>query len=260
MQMQNSDPVVTQLNDYYYRQGIHPEKFACPHQSFCEMFAFEGKLTESKMSLVGSRFGKEYPRIVVLSLDPPLGAEGIFVEPIQRTTEYVAAFHETENYSSDRPNVHWAMTQIIVKDILRLFAYPEKADVAVVMESYANRPIENVSAHFAHVNAAKCSMNWPDKSQAKHKVHKICSQSFLIDELSILKPEILISQGISANTLLGNLLGAVGNEDVLPQAYQKQFGGIAMIWLPMLHPARNLKPIRQQWPYYIQSINEWKDA
>lgn len=259
MQKWSGSALNTQLAEYYYRQHIHPEKFTCSHQSFCEKFAYEGKITESKMSLVGSRYGKQYPRIVVLSLDPPLGAEGEFVEPYQRTTEYITATHETDNFSSNRPNVHWAMTQIIVKDILRLFAYPEKADVAVVIESYANRSIENVTQYFAHVNAAKCSMNKPDKGQADPKVHNRCSQAYLIEELSILKPEILVSQGKSANTLLGKLLGVVDFEDGMPQAYQKQFAGLPMIWLPMLHPARNLSPIRQHWPYYIQSINGWME-
>jgi hypothetical protein len=76
-----SNPVNAQLAEYYHRQGIHPEKFDCPHHSFCSSFAYQGKITETKMSLVGSRYGEDYPRIVVLSLDPPLGENGKFTEP-----------------------------------------------------------------------------------------------------------------------------------------------------------------------------------
>ena len=59
--------VIVQLAEYYHNQGIHPEKFVCSNQLFCRRFAHEGKMTEAKMSLVGSRYGEIYPRIVVLS-------------------------------------------------------------------------------------------------------------------------------------------------------------------------------------------------
>jgi len=59
------------LTRYYQSQGIHPEQFRCKNKAFCCQFAFGGKMTETKMSLVGSRYGEKYPRIVVVSLDPP---------------------------------------------------------------------------------------------------------------------------------------------------------------------------------------------
>jgi hypothetical protein len=131
------------------------------------------------MSLVGSLSGVRYLKIVVVSLDPPDQGEK-FLLPERRTTEYLAKFTEAENYSVNRPNPPWAMTQIIVKDILRNFGYTSKSDAAVVIESYSRRDIDNLTPYFAHINVAKCSMRDPNKRQAPREVHETCSQAFLI--------------------------------------------------------------------------------
>jgi hypothetical protein len=247
------------LDNYYLNQGIHPEHFNCRNQSSCRKFANQGNMTETKMSLVGSQYGQAYPKIVVLSLDPPKGAEGKFVEAHQRTTDYVTSLTESENYTLNRPNVHWAMTHIIVKDILTLFAYKAAPGAAVVAESYTNRPIENASPYFAHVNAAKCSMNHPDKYQANSTVHEICSQTYLYKELEILQPEILVSQGKSANKIIDRLLGLWGLEGALPQAVSAKIGAAPVLWLPMDHPSRGLSRIRHRWPFYVEAIKKWKE-
>src|SRR5262245_55550580 len=66
-----------QLSEYYLRRGIHPGQFHCPHQAFCRSFAHQQQMTEAKMSMVGSAYGINYPKIVVVSLDPP-GGQGDF--------------------------------------------------------------------------------------------------------------------------------------------------------------------------------------
>ena len=167
-----ADSLQGKIAEYYTECSIHPQHFTCPHQDFCRQFAHQRDMTETKMSMVGRHYGDHFPRIVVLSLDPPNGNQGDCVAPDQRTTEYISERHENDDYSANRPNnPHWAMTQIIVKDILCRFGYMAQPGVAVVVESYSGRPIENVSAYFAHVNVAKCSMNNPGKGQAHRKVH-----------------------------------------------------------------------------------------
>lgn len=254
--MSSSNAIRAELEAFYFQQGIHPKEFNCAHSSFCRTFAFEGEMTEGKMSLVGSSYGLGFPRIVVLSLDPPLGTGSRFETAEQRTTDYVSSVTEADDYRLNRPNVHWAMTQIIVGDVLGLFGYVRKTGVANVVRSYSGVDIENVTQFFAHVNAAKCSMNHPTKAQANTQVHRICSSSYLIPELSVLKPEILISQGASANTISGKLLGVEKRE--LPTAHDLSFAGASMLWLPMRHPARHTPEIRRHWPYYVQRIIDWK--
>ena len=146
------------LNDYYHQKGIHPDHFQCPHQSVCRQNAYFGNMTEAKMSMVGSAYGTRFPKIVVISLDPPSGKDQKgenkrwnFTEPSQRTIEYISSTHENDDYWINRPNPHWAMTQIIIKDLLLMWGYRSKPNAATVLESYSGRLIENVSAYFAHV-------------------------------------------------------------------------------------------------------------
>ena len=246
------------LNDFYFEHGIHPEEFSCWHHKLCGKFAYHGKMTKSKMSMVGSRYGDGFPRIVVVSLDPPSGESGVFSEDHQRTTEYVSSKHEADDYTAERPNPHWAMTQIIVNDILALWGYRAHPGSAVVLESYSGRPIENVSACFAHVNVTKCSMNMPGGRQAAAEVHEACSRAYLLQELTILNPQILLTQGVAANAILGRML--VGREigtQNLPMTRMVTIGKGQVFWMPMHHPTQQLKIIRENWPYYLRAIRNW---
>lgn len=242
-----------QLSEYYAAQAIHPQDFRCVHQEFCRRYAYQGVMTPVKMSMVGSQYGVQYPHIVVVSLDPPNGGDST---SDQRTTAYLSSTHEADNYTTQRTNVHWAMTQIIVKDILALYGYQAQAGAAVVDEPYGGRPIENVCAYFAHVNAAKCSMNNPGKGQAAGQVHQRCSGSYLLGELTVLQPDILITQGSGANAAVGALFPAQAPKRCQPpDAHRMPMGETETLWLLMPHPAyRGLTLIRQAWPFYIQHL------
>lgn len=246
----------TGLNDYYRQMNIYPDTFHCPHKCFCEKFA-DQEMTEAKMSMVGSLYGKIYPRITVVSLDPPKGREGAFKSPATRKTEFISEFHESEDYFFSPPNIHWAMTQIIVKDILIFWGYPVNSLSAVVDQSYSGRKIENVSAYFSHVNVAKCSMNKNDKGQANFQVHKKCGYSFLLKELEILMPEVIVSQGKNANKIMSNLFKMPGVEDSLPAAKKVHIGRSQTLWLPMDHPSHHTGEIRLRWTFYVDAIKNW---
>ena len=246
------------LVEFYKTNNIYPTNFNCKYQNICRSYAYQGKMTETKMSMVGSRYGEGYPKIVVISLDPPLGNFGRFANPNERTTEYISNSHEQDNYTLDRPNVHWAMTQIIVKDILSIYGFNTQDDAAVVIESYAGRPIENVSAYFAHVNVAKCSMNNPGKGQAARKVHEICSNAYLKQEMIILDTDILVTQGKITNEIVGKMLiNKPVNDKQLPVAFKVRMNGKRALWLPMRHPSRQVSKIRKDWLFYDNAIREW---
>jgi hypothetical protein len=253
----------SRIAEYYLQKHIHPEHFQCIYRNVCRNHANHGKMTEAKMSMVGSRYGENYPKIVVVSLDPPSGKiddasdpRWHFTEPYQRTTQYVSALHEKDNYTVDRPNPHWAMTQIIVKDIIEMYGFRAQRNAAVVLESYSGRPIENVSAYFCHVNVAKCSMNNEGQRQANEEVHNRCSH-YLNDELTILKPDILISQGASTNKLLGTrLIKREIKVSDLPFIKVINFNGLPVLWMPMHHPTQQINKIRALWPEYKQTVQK----
>lgn len=250
-----STPLQNCLTDYYHSRNIHPERFACQHQSFCRSRAFQQDMTETKMSMVGSLYGRNYPCLVVLSLDPPNGRGGNCVTPEQRTIVHVSTQLQADDYRAKRPNVHWALTQIIVKDVLCLFGYIAQANAAVVTASYAGRPIENVTPYFAHVNVVKCSMNNPGHGQAARAVHDKCGKSYLKDELAILAPDVVITQGNAANSIVGELLASTQLAACeLPFSQEVNIGDKTALWLPMRHPARQIAKIRSDWPFYVEAI------
>jgi hypothetical protein len=247
------------LNIFYKQQGIYPEDFHCRYHSLCRSKAYQRKMTETRMSMIGSIYGEKYPKIVVVSLDPPSDLNGKFSRPDLRITESVTALGEAWNYTIDRPNPHWAMTQIIVKDVLTIWGYKARPNAAVVAESYAGgRPIENVTPYFAHVNAAKCSMNNPGGGQAPQAVFEACSKAYLRQELAILEPQILISQGKITNNILAGIFKKQPIEEIdLPKVEVVALGQNEVFWLPMHHPSRQIKKIRDEWPYYENAIRKW---
>jgi hypothetical protein len=251
----------SKLVEFYIQQDIHPEQFNCTHQVYCRQFAYQQKMTAAKMSMVGSQYGIDYPKIVVVSLDPPLGEKGVFSDPTHRTTEYVSETHEGEDYSFHHPNSHWARTNIIVSDILYVFGFFVQPGVATVDQGYEGRPIENVTAYFAHANVAKCSMNNPDKGGASVKVHKKCSKSYLLSELEILQPEILITQGKITNIIMGEMMiNRSINLRELPFSMVIEFGDNQVLWLPMHHPSRHIKAIQKYWSSYKNDVRMWSLA
>lgn len=249
----------SKLHDYYSLKKIHPNNFQCQYQNFCRQYAFQGIMTEAKMSMVGSQYGIKYPKIMAVSLDPPQQSE--FSHAEDRLSESIAKLHEQEDFDFIRPNPHWAMTQIIVKDILGLFGYPGLANAAVVSESYSGRTIENVSPFFAHVNVAKCSMNNPGRGKASAAVHKTCGESYLIEELIILEPDVIISQGSNANYILGELLtGKPVYQKDLPVTKIVELGSKTTLWMPMFHPSRFTHKIRDTWSCYVAALEKWKQG
>ena len=215
-------------------------------------------MTETKMSMVGSKYGEGYPRLCVVSLDPPLGNIGKFSKPHQRTTQYMVE-HENKGYLEGRDrSQHWAMTNIIIKDILGLFGYKSQNGSVVVKESYSGRRIKSVEPYFAHVNIAKCSMNNPGKKKANRKVHERCSSSYLLEELKVLNPDILITQGDPTNEIMGVLLiDRPFLKTELPSAFNTTIKKHSVLWLPMPHPPYGgISKIRKDWTFYVHAIQE----
>jgi hypothetical protein len=253
-----------QLNTFYRKNGIHPEDFHCQFQNTCRMAAFNGNMTETKMSMVGSHYGDRYPKIIVISLDPPSGEDKDgkikrwdFKAPEHRTTDYVSSIHEKDDYLLLPPNQHWKMTQVIVKDLLVLFGFPSKPNSAVASASFAGRPIENVSSYFAHINMAKCSMNRPDQGEAPASVHKRCSSTYLPGELALLEPDIIVSQGDPTNRILGKMFidKKIFTKD-LPLVEKILLTDKNPIWMPMIHPARQFGKVQASWPEYVSRLQK----
>jgi uracil-DNA glycosylase len=111
---------------------------------------------------------------------------------------------------------------------------------------------EKVYQRFAHVNAAKCTQNLPNKKQAPAHMFRNCRR-YLEGELAILAPHVIITLGKKAAKPL-KLWMSNGSSSVI------EVGGRPAYWLELVHPtARGGAYIseREEWPRLFARARRW---
>ena len=170
------DNLLKELSLYYQEKGIFSLDFHCRHWQFCSKD--NKRITQAKSAFVGTEYEKAIlPRLLFISLDPGDSDS----EPERRTAESVRYSEEHECKVADLPKQrHWYRTHELALILLKRLR--------------PNLTIENSHLYFAHVNSVKCSMNNDDHRQAKSNLFKNCRE-YIGDEIVILKPDILVTQG-----------------------------------------------------------------
>lgn len=155
----------------------------------CEGCGYCPRFTGPKSSFVGTEYQHsagfargDLPRLLFLS--PDSGGGHWDAKP--RTPDRVRSWEEREghnvaNYGTGDRRKHWYRTYELASYILRVFD-PRFEDLG------------NVVGHFAHVNAAKCSVNNHANAQANPRLVEKCRE-YLPDELEVLLPDIVVTQG-----------------------------------------------------------------
>ena len=162
----------------------------------CEGCGYKPYFTGPKSSYVGTEYERSVgfaqgglPRLLILSPD----SGGETWDATSKTPEQVRRGEEPadHNVAGFRKNTHWSRTYELASYILRVF--DSKFEDS-----------QNVNGHFAHVNVAKCSGNRRDNAQTDLILFKNC-RGYLSGELEILRPDILITQGVQARDALRSL-------------------------------------------------------
>lgn len=122
----------------------------------------------------------------------------------------------------DQPkNRHWFLTHELAWYFLRRFD--------------ADLRIEDAKRYFAHANSAKCCQNKPGAKMADPRLFINC-RKYLSGELSVLRPDILITQGKWARLAITEIYG-VGkplHEDT--DAVRIEIDNRQVFWLHTHHP------------------------
>ncbi len=208
--------MLNKLEQYYQSKGILSTNFTCPHKDRCssDCKAFTGP----KSAFVSTGFEANHlPRLLFLSLDSGSGE----VNDHNRLPLAVRQQNEVDRDTLTlHKHKHWYRTHELAWYILRRFK-PELA-------------VEDAKHYFAHANSAKCCMNKKQKKKADRILFKHC-QEYLGEELAILNPKIIITQGNEAK--FGIERFREQTLKVLDQFAQTiELNGKPVFWLHTYHP------------------------
>ena len=137
-----------------------------------------------KEAYVGTEYekGGSFPRLLFISLDSGFG----YPNPAERTWHAV----RRQNLGCLVPQLHkgghWYRTLDLAYRIMNLFL-PGKVQV-----------IQDILPYFSHINSAKCCMNNPGNHNQADKILFQNCKDYIADQVEILSPDIIITQGIDA--------------------------------------------------------------
>ncbi|PKO12065.1 MAG: hypothetical protein CVU39_25950 [Chloroflexi bacterium HGW-Chloroflexi-10] len=172
--------MLTQLKRYYDEVGILSTNFHC--QYFDQCVSEFKDLVKGKSAYVGSRYEEHsLPRILFVSLD--MGSDDSFETPQQRTPQGVRAVEENRYWQQFNPLNHWYATHKLAVLIAQVFE-PQLT-------------YQDANSIFAHTNSAKCCPVKSGKEMAPAVLYRNC-RHYMHDELEILNPDIIVSQGTRA--------------------------------------------------------------
>ncbi len=238
--------LLEQLDEFYHRVGISAIDFKCPHFHECSS-SDKTSFTTAKEAFVSSGYEKhELPSVLFLSLDSGTADS----DPSHKTLASVRQQEEFENDVLTLPrHKHWYRTHEFAYLILREFKHDLK--------------LEEAKHYFAHTNSAKCCQNKPERSQANRKLFENC-RDFIRDEIEILAPDILITQGRYAeavglcfeqveSSILEDKRKPIPNE-----VRAVQISGKVVLWVHTFHPRNpNSKMNRDNYTVYVKIVYDF---
>tara|TARA_Y100000031_G_C8143169_1_gene348602 strand:+ start:236 stop:979 length:744 start_codon:yes stop_codon:yes gene_type:complete len=231
----------TQLKRYYQKNKISDDNFDCKYWDCCKRYA------KSKIRFKGPLLGEIYkensiPRLLFVSLDPG-----------KRKGNEPGDLH---------PSSHWYNTLYFVWEFFERLSRT-LCDKKQIRDRGIVR--KKIHPYFAHTNTVKCCLN-NGKEVDKHVFEKC--RNFLYEELKILDPEILITQGKQAHKAIMHLKskGLISFLDhksissfkkIVPDVYYIKLNNKKILWIKHYHPSSQRyfwTYTRRYYPQYIEEI------
>jgi hypothetical protein len=239
--------MVGRIHNYYERQGISPTHFKCTHKADCS--ADCPRFVGPREPYIGVEYERgRCPRMLFLSLDVPRGKDQPKPTRLERTAARQQEDRDYQPTQDKHQSRHWYQTH----DLARVF-----------LKGYGQAlPIDEVGEYFAHTNSAKCSRGNDKGAQAPQKVFDNC-RPYIGNELGILQPDILVTQGKEAFKAVkyaltnGEISSLRSVEWVKPALWKRnkhkkkfgvlQIGDRKVLWFVTYHPqARGGAFLRQK--------------
>ena len=247
-----TETMFQRLARYYEDKGILSTSFACPHKKQCS--AGSPDFTGPKSAFVSTGYENKssgLPRLLFLSLDSGDGDK----DDRKRLPEALRQQEEIERDVLALPkHKHWYRTHELAWYIFKRF------------DPFIR--VEDAKRYFAHANSAKCCMNKPGRRQADRVLFRNCRE-YLLGELEILRPDIIVTQGAEAKKAVGSFYKPI--ERIDEYASKILMDSREVFWLHTYHPAswgafnrqRNFDKTRNLalgWDKYSHMIYEFVEA
>ena len=210
--------MIHELRVFYKRKGILSTSFTCGYQTQCR--GNHKNFTGPKSSFVstGYEIGL-FPRLLFLSLDSgESDANNTARLPLRIRKKLQAV-----DVCKLKHHTHWYRTHELAWYVLRRFN--------------PGLRIEDTKMCFAHVNSAKCCMNKAGNKKADRNLFENC-RYYIEEELSILRPEIIVTHGDEAKIAISRLYkDHIERIDQDTYASFIDIDGDKVFWLHTYHPS-----------------------
>lgn len=210
--------MLSELQTYYEKNGILSTSFTCKYKEECSKDCED--FTGPKSAFVSSGYESGLlPRLLFLSLDS--GSEDKTDK--NRLPLAVREREESRKLKSLAQHKHWFRTHELAWYFLKRFNPLLKR--------------EEAKGYFSHANSAKCCMNKAQSKKADKVLFKNC-QKYLKQELEILNPKIVVTQGNEAKEAICKILEShIKNIDEDDYMSIIRLNGKEVFWLHTYHPS-----------------------
>ncbi|MDP3297849.1 MAG: uracil-DNA glycosylase family protein [Thermodesulfovibrionia bacterium] len=207
--------IIKTIEKYYKKSGIHSLKFTCPHKSECSLNS--PNFTGPRSAFVPDQYTNSDPRIAFLSLDPGESDP----DPKKRTPEAMRRQEQKDCIVEKLPkNLHWYETHYWTQQI---YSAISSNDIS----------LEKTHNYFCHLNSVKCCQNKPNNKEADNTLFINC-RKYLLQELRIVAPQILITQGNQARNAVNEIFKST--DALYPNVYLIT-SPIKFLWVRTYHPS-----------------------
>lgn len=225
-------PFLNQIDRFYTEVGLG--QAACCSHCDAEAIGYNLSRFGPKATFVGSKYGQDgLPRLVFLSLDPGkvYGQDELAPKTVQESIE---------RYVPSNPHsygMHLLALRILNEFNMLLELRHELFQVTgryLATGAALTEKLLAVTPYFAHVNSAKCCTNDPAQENGMKKAPGgffVNCRDFARKELEILRPHIIVTQGVEARAVISDESRSGGS------VIRSQIAGNQALWISTSHPA-----------------------